>query len=90
MHPELKDYFDPEKKVFTEREILTDSGLILIPDRLVFQGNRVAVIDYKTGRANSEHQRQIDSYAGVLEKLNYEVIEKALVYIDKEITIIKS
>lgn len=90
MHPELKDYFDPEKKVFTEREILTDSGLILIPDRLVFQGNRVAVIDYKTGRANSEHQRQIDTYAGVLEKLKYEVIEKALVYIDKEITIIKS
>mgnify|MGYP001828327884 FL=1 len=90
LHPELKAYFDPEKKVFTEREILSDSGQILIPDRLVFQGNGVVVIDYKTGLANSEHQRQIDTYARVLEKLKYEVMEKVLVYIDKEITIIKS
>jgi ATP-dependent exoDNAse (exonuclease V) beta subunit len=90
LHPELKAYFDPEKKVFTEREILSDSGQILIPDRLVFQGNGVVVIDYKTGLTNSEHQRQIDAYARVLEKLKYEVMEKVLVYIDKEITIIKS
>ena len=90
LHPELKAYFDPEKKVFTEREILTESGQILIPDRLVFQGKQVVIIDYKTGRANSDHQRQIDAYAMVLEKLKFEVLEKVLVYIDNEITIIKS
>ena len=89
-HPLLKAYFKEGREVLTEREILTDSGQIVIPDRLVFDGKKVSIIDYKTGKPNKNHQLQIDNYALVLHKLNFEVLDKILVYIDEEITVVKS
>jgi ATP-dependent exoDNAse (exonuclease V) beta subunit len=89
-HPELKSYFDKNAVVITEREILTDTDQILIPDRLVFNGMEVVIIDYKTGKPSQNHQRQIDNYALVLQKMKYDVIHKILVYIDQDIKIIKS
>ncbi len=88
-HPQLNAYFKVGLEVFTEREILTDSGQIVIPDRLVFQGKKVTIIDYKTGKPSGNHELQIDNYALVLQKLNFEVLEKILVYIDEEITVVK-
>lgn len=89
-HPDLSEYYKPGLKVLNEREILTESGVILIPDRLVFDGNEVTVIDYKTGQPNESHKLQIENYASVLRKMNYRVQEKILIYLDKKITIIKS
>ena len=89
-HPLLHMYFKEGLEVMTEREILTDSGQIVIPDRLVFDGQQVTIIDYKTGKPNKNHGLQIDNYALVLQKLNFEVLNKILVYIDEEITVVKS
>ena len=75
--------------IITEREILTDSGQVVIPDRLVLK-RKVHIIDYKTGKPSKNHQLQIDNYALVLQKMNFEVQDKILVYIDEEITVIKS
>ena len=89
-HPSLKAYFKEGLVIINEREILTESGEIVIPDRLVIDGQKVTVIDYKTGKPNISHQLQIDNYAVVLQKMNFEVLEKILVYLDEEITVIKS
>ena len=89
-HPELKDYFDKNAVTITERELLTDTGQVLIPDRLVFNDKEVVIIDYKTGKPSQNHQRQIDNYASVLQKMKFDVVHKILVYIDEEIKIIKS
>ncbi|MGI9531855.1 UvrD-helicase domain-containing protein [Lutimonas sp.] len=88
-HPLLDNYFKKGAKVLTEREILTDSGQLIIPDRLVFEGDKVTIIDYKTGSPNENHKLQIDNYAQVLQKLNYEVANRILVYIDDKITVVK-
>ena len=88
-HPDLREYYRPGLKILNEREILTESGVILIPDRLVFEGDEVVIIDYKTGQPNASHILQIDNYASVLSKMNYRIKEKVLIYLDKEITIIK-
>jgi ATP-dependent exoDNAse (exonuclease V) beta subunit len=89
-HPDLKNYFEQGAEIVTEREILTDTGQVIIPDRLVIKNNKVVIIDYKTGLPSQSHQLQIDNYALVLQKMKFEVIDKILVYIDKEIRIIKN
>lgn len=89
-HPSLKNYFGEELQIINEREILTESGEVVIPDRLVFNGQKVTILDYKTGKPDIKHQLQVDNYAVVLQKMNFEVLEKILVYIDEEITVIKS
>jgi CRISPR/Cas system-associated exonuclease Cas4 (RecB family) len=89
-HPILRPYFEPGLMIINEREILTESGQVIIPDRLIIEQQNVTVIDYKTGKPNKSHQLQIDNYAVVLQKLNYKVLDKILVYIDENITIMKS
>ena len=89
-HPLLKPYFRPGQIIINEREILTESGQVIIPDRLVIEQQDVTVIDYKTGKPNENHRLQIDNYAWVLQKLNYNVLDKILVYIDEDIRVIKS
>lgn len=86
-HHKLSSYFEQNSKVFTEREILTVDKQILIPDRLVFKGNKVTVIDYKTGKPDEKHLHQINAYAMALENLNYNIEKKLLVYITDEILI---
>ncbi len=89
-HPLLKSYFQPGLLIINEREILTESREVVIPDRLVIEQQKVTIIDYKTGKPSKNHQLQIDHYALVLQKMNFEVLDKILVYIDEEITVIKS
>jgi len=88
-HKQLKTCFQEGKKVLNEREIITNDKQILIPDRLVFDKNNVTIIDYKTGKFEKKHLHQIESYASVLQKMDFEVYEKILVYIANEIEVLK-
>ncbi len=86
-HQQLSHYFGQNNLVFTEREILTADKQILIPDRLIFNDNKVSVLDYKTGKPEDKHRHQINAYALALENLNYSIEKKLLVYITDEILI---
>lgn len=85
-HPDLKAYFGKETLSRNEQEIITENGLILRPDRLVFLQDEVVVIDYKTGKPKAEHQTQLSSYESTLESMGYQRIRKIIVYLDKEVT----
>jgi len=89
-HEELSIHFEPGLAVRNEREMLSSARQIVIPDRLVFRGREVTVLDYKTGSPDIRHQDQIDHYASVLAEMQFEVKEKILVYVDRNITVIKS
>jgi len=84
---EMAIYFKDDLKVFNEKEILTSGGKTLIPDRIVFKGKKVTVIDYKTGTFDLKHEGQINTYALVLSDMGYEVDKKILVYIGDKIKI---
>jgi len=88
-HKDLSSYFIEDKVVMNEREILTGDNQILIPDRLVFDENSVTIMDYKTGKQEQKHMQQINNYALVLQNMDFEINEKLLVYIGKEIKIEK-
>jgi ATP-dependent exoDNAse (exonuclease V) beta subunit len=82
-NPEVKTYFAQGLKVKNEEEILLKNGEVLRPDRLVFNGNDVSIIDYKTGEANATHQEQILGYKLHIEQMGYNVKECVLVYINE-------
>jgi ATP-dependent exoDNAse (exonuclease V) beta subunit len=80
---ELRDYYDPSKKIYTEKEILMDTGEILRPDRIVISGNEACIIDYKTGKENTaKYEQQMKDYEWALEKMGFQKIKKLLVYIE--------
>jgi len=82
--PELRNYFVPGLTVKNESEIITESGELFRPDRVVLIENSAVIIDYKTGGEKSTHKKQIIQYAELLQKMGYEVTQKLLVYIEEE------
>ena len=87
-HSDLNKYYDEGLISFNEREIISISGVILVPDRLVFLNNsEVTIIDYKTGSESLSHMNQLNKYEAVLQEMNMKVIEKILIYIGKKIKI---
>jgi ATP-dependent exoDNAse (exonuclease V) beta subunit len=80
---ELSSYFDPSKKIFSEKEILMDTGEILRPDRIVISEHETCIIDYKTGKENTaKYAQQMKDYQWALEKMGFKNIKKLLVYIE--------
>ena len=70
------------------REIITKSGKILIPDKLVFfEENKVGIVDYKTGRKNNTHKKQLNIYEEALKNMGIITLEKILIYTDKKIEV---
>lgn len=86
-HMDLMKYFEVGVVNFNEREIISEDGSLLRPDRLIFSGNKVSILDYKTGSADLKHKAQISQYADILEKMNFEIEEKVLVYLNDEIEV---
>ena len=87
-HPELKAFYRPNSKVLTERELIRGDKELFIPDRLVFEGKRVTIIDYKTGRQEEKYVRQVEQYAQLLTSMGYEINKKIIIYLQEEICII--
>lgn len=85
-HPKLKSFYTAENTIKNESEIITKNGLILRPDRMVFNKKRVTIIDYKTGKKAQKYYEQLYTYADALKTMGYIVENKIIVYIDKKIT----
>jgi len=89
LHPMLQDYYKSEYNIYNERDIISKNGSILRPDRLVINSkNEVSIIDYKTGLQNPKHKEQLQDYQDILEKMEYKVIHKILIYINEDIKIL--
>ena len=77
---QIGKYFTPNWQVRAEKEILLETGETYIPDRLVFHGNEVIVVDYKTGDKENRHHTQIRKYANALKNMGYKVLATDLIY----------
>jgi ATP-dependent exoDNAse (exonuclease V) beta subunit len=83
-HPLLKPYYKKGVRALNEIEIFGADGLTSRPDRLVFEGNEVTLIDYKTGIEKTEDYQQIDNYGVLITEMGYQLKNKILVYISKD------
>lgn len=89
-NPKIKKYFARNLTVKNEFEILTETGEILRPDRVVIIDNEAIVIDYKTGKKNAEkYHVQMQDYKNALLQLGYKSVVKIILYIhEKEVDIL--
>ena len=82
--PIINDLFSGKYLIKNELEILTKEGNILRPDRVVIDGATATVIDYKTGKRNTEkYHRQLAEYEHALKELGYHSIKKLILYIQE-------
>ena len=87
-HPEMIPYFSSAFKVLNEKTIIQKEGGLVKPDRMVFSGSEVYLLDYKTGAHQPKYITQLESYQKAIEKMGYNVSKKALVYIGDGIEIV--
>jgi len=75
-----RDWFTHSAKIYCEREMLTQDGKLLRPDRVVITDSGVQVIDYKTGSEEPWHADQVKVYGAVLKEMGYPEPRLFLVY----------
>lgn len=68
--PQIKNWFSKDWKVRTEAEILSDTGEIKIPDRILFGENETVVIDFKFGEIRDEYKEQVAEYMKIVSQIS--------------------
>jgi RecB family exonuclease len=90
-HPDVKSWFDEGWEVRTEVPILVPGGEESRIDRLMTKDTKAVVVDFKTGKAIKEDQKQVISYMDILRDMNYTDIEGYILYLrDSEVVEVKS
>ncbi len=88
-HPELSVYFKDGEGIKNEKDIITENGRILRPDKIVLRGNNASLLDYKTGGHNPKYKEQLYTYSDALEAMGYQVKNRLIVYINDTVTVEK-
>ena len=87
---EIAPAFDREAVVKTETEIYdADSGKLLRPDRVVLFNSQLTIIDYKTGKKEEKHKKQIQAYGLAFSKMGYNVTHLQLLYIGENVEVVE-
>jgi ATP-dependent exoDNAse (exonuclease V) beta subunit len=85
-HSELEKFYSKNTRIFNETSIIDENKTH--SDRIAIKDNKAYLLDYKTGVPKESHKRQVEKYESLLEKMGYEVEEKALVYLGENLKII--
>jgi ATP-dependent exoDNAse (exonuclease V) beta subunit len=80
--PPFNDWFSGQYELFTERDILHNESGISRPDRVIVQGNKAIVIDYKFGlKKEKSYSIQVQRYAGLMKEMGYSEVEGFVWYV---------
>lgn len=81
----LRTYFyvNEEDRVLNEISIITESGELKRPDRIVIKPDHVMIIDYKTGKEyQAKYEAQLTEYQSYMQKMGYQDVRTEILYID--------
>ncbi|MEO0473127.1 MAG: PD-(D/E)XK nuclease family protein, partial [Bacteroidota bacterium] len=81
-HLQAADWFSGNWQVRNEAEIITASGMVLRPDRVMFQGPLAVVVDYKTGQPSPKYAKQLDRYRYALKEMGYGPVKAYIYYLN--------
>jgi len=76
----LGRFYSPGLESYNEIDILSDSGEIYRPDRIVYIDEFVWVVEFKTGNTNAEHIQQVNKYSEVIAKMVNKAVRGAIFY----------
>jgi ATP-dependent exoDNAse (exonuclease V) beta subunit len=89
-HPKLRAYYSQDYSIYNERDVLSQEGEVIRPDRLCIRGKEEAVIiDYKTGVQNPTHRAQMSTYMDAVSQMIFKQVKGYLVYTNKALEIVK-
>jgi ATP-dependent exoDNAse (exonuclease V) beta subunit len=86
-NPSVKKFFRRNNgfEIKAEAELLTVNDKVFRPDRVMLKDNKAVIIEFKTGKEDDSHIKQIENYSDILCLLGYEVTEKYIVYPEENI-----
>lgn len=87
-HPELTVFFEADKKVFNEQNIIKKGTATIKPDRVSVQGTLAYLLDYKTGAHQTKYEKQLAEYEKALQEMGFSVEKKTLVYIGEKLEVV--
>ena len=77
-----RGWFPSERdKVLNEVSIIDSDGQVYRPDRVVKDGGKVIVVDYKLGEHYRKYERQMMKYADLWRRMGYAQVEAFLWYV---------
>ncbi|MFA5443544.1 MAG: UvrD-helicase domain-containing protein [Bacteroidales bacterium] len=81
LNPEIARWFDGSWKVRNEASVLGRFGKMR-PDRVMEKEGRTVILDYKFGKPEPSHERQMKNYVEVLLRMGYTSVEGHVLYIE--------
>ncbi len=79
---EVCDWFRKELTVINERSIISPGGGSYRPDRVMVNGDRTIVVDYKFGdKQETKYLKQVHKYMNLLEEMGYKNVEGYVWYV---------
>lgn len=85
---QASQWFSPEWQTFNECSIIfkDKEGTIKErrPDRVIMSDNETIVIDYKTGKQNAEHEKQVREYMELLKQMGHKNVKGYIWYIRRD------
>ncbi|TXK29670.1 hypothetical protein FVR03_20410 [Pontibacter qinzhouensis] len=84
LHPKLRHYFTEKVVVEHEKELLDARAYLYKPDRVVFDGEQVVLLEFKLPPPEPDHRNKLDHYAVRFKQLGYDQVRCLLYYFDTE------
>ncbi len=82
--PEVQHWFSTDVQVLNETDIIISDTSVSRPDRIVIDGDRVVVIDYKFGNIEKKsYCTQVSRYMNYLRLMGYEHVDGYIWYVTK-------
>ena len=76
-----RGWFPDSGRVLNETSLVDVDGSIYRPDRVIIDGDKVIVIDYKFGEHRRSYERQLARYADIWRRMGYENVSSVLWYV---------
>lgn len=80
----LGRFYSPGLESYNEIDILSDSGEIYRPDRIVYLDEFVWVVEFKTGNTNADHILQVKKYSEILGNMVNKAVRGAIFYFSQD------
>ena len=65
---DVRNWFSGDWKSYPEQSLISSEGRLLRADRILIQGNRAVILDFKTGESSAAHLKQMEEYIRVFEQ----------------------
>lgn len=80
-NPQVQSWFNTDWEVKAEVAIVVRNGYPKRPDRVLINGKKAIIIDFKTGLEKQIDQKQVVTYKNILAEMGFKEIKAYLLYI---------